>query len=196
MAAGGYLVYAGIRDVPLLEGLRELAGGKLPAGRAPKITSVGFSVGGATAGFAAGGAAAAGAGAGVNAAIATAALKYKGIRYVFGGHRPETGMDCSGFVTWVLVQDIGMRNLPSQVHTVVSQFAVWNGAATIPRDQCAAGDLVLYGLDHMGIALSNTQIIHAPQPGDVIRVQGIWGQPRIRRVLTPASRAADATKGM
>lgn len=38
-AAGGYLMYAGIRDVPLLEGLRELAGGKLPAGKPRQVSS-------------------------------------------------------------------------------------------------------------------------------------------------------------
>src|SRR5262245_34674959 len=32
-AIGGFLVYAGIRNVPMLDGLRELAQGKLPAGR-------------------------------------------------------------------------------------------------------------------------------------------------------------------
>lgn len=40
-AAGLYLVYAGIRGVPLVEGLRDLAGGKLPAGTPPKTTIVG-----------------------------------------------------------------------------------------------------------------------------------------------------------
>lgn len=39
-AVGGYLVYAGIRDVPLVDGLREIIGGKVPAGRAQKKTAV------------------------------------------------------------------------------------------------------------------------------------------------------------
>lgn len=52
---GGYLVYAGIRDVPLIEGLREIVGGKTPTGRPQKQTanwSVGRSVGDAAADFA------------------------------------------------------------------------------------------------------------------------------------------------
>lgn len=39
-AAGGFLVYAGIKDVPLLEGLREIIGGKTPTGREQKKTAV------------------------------------------------------------------------------------------------------------------------------------------------------------
>lgn len=37
-AAGLYLVYAGIRDVPVVEGLRELARGRVPAGKPPQTT--------------------------------------------------------------------------------------------------------------------------------------------------------------
>lgn len=35
-AVGGFVVYAGIRDVPLVEGLRELLQGKVPTGREQK----------------------------------------------------------------------------------------------------------------------------------------------------------------
>ncbi len=35
-AVGGVFVYMGVKDVPLLEGLREFAKGNLPAGREPK----------------------------------------------------------------------------------------------------------------------------------------------------------------
>lgn len=49
-AVGGYLVYAGIQDVPLIEGLREIIGGKVPTGRPQKKTAVfGSAVGSAAA---------------------------------------------------------------------------------------------------------------------------------------------------
>jgi len=38
-AVGGYLVYAGVKDVPLIEGLREVIGGQTPTGRAQKRTA-------------------------------------------------------------------------------------------------------------------------------------------------------------
>lgn len=40
-ATGGFLVYAGIKDVPLLDGLREIVSGKTPTGR-PQNPSVKF----------------------------------------------------------------------------------------------------------------------------------------------------------
>ncbi len=47
---GGYLVYAGIRDVPLIDGLREIIAGQTPTGRPQKQTAVwGRAVGDAAA---------------------------------------------------------------------------------------------------------------------------------------------------
>lgn len=42
-SAGAFLVYAGIRNVPLLDGLRELARGQLPPARPAKRTDVDFT---------------------------------------------------------------------------------------------------------------------------------------------------------
>lgn len=44
-AVGVYLVYAGIQDVAFVDGLRELAKGRVPTPRAPKVTQVGFGAG-------------------------------------------------------------------------------------------------------------------------------------------------------
>lgn len=44
-AVGVYLVYAGIQDVAFIDGLRQLARGRVPTGRAPKVTAVGFGAG-------------------------------------------------------------------------------------------------------------------------------------------------------
>jgi len=38
-AVGGFLVFAGIKDVPLLDGLREIISGKIPTGREQKRTA-------------------------------------------------------------------------------------------------------------------------------------------------------------
>lgn len=45
-AAGLYLIYAGVRAVPLVEGLRELARGRLPAGTPAQSTKVVFGAAG------------------------------------------------------------------------------------------------------------------------------------------------------
>jgi hypothetical protein len=43
-AAGGFLVYAGIRNVPILPGLRELASGKVPTPKPVAPTQVEFGI--------------------------------------------------------------------------------------------------------------------------------------------------------
>lgn len=48
--AGAYLVYVGIRDVPVVDGLRDLLDGRQPEGKAVKL-DLGRAVHGASAGF-------------------------------------------------------------------------------------------------------------------------------------------------
>jgi peptidoglycan DL-endopeptidase CwlO len=117
---------------------------------------------------------------------AAAAAKYLGIRYVFGGATPA-GFDCSGLVTWVLHHDLGL-SLPSNSHTLSGQFYTWSGARTIPRSQCAAGDLVSWP-GHVAIATSNTDMIAAPHAGTVVQRQRIYSvpPPLIRRPLAYGS---------
>lgn len=156
-AAGGYLVYSGIRDVPLVEGLRELAAGRQPTGRPARVTPVAFGVGGSL-GFSPNGAAGPG-----TPALAQAAARYLGIRYRLGGEDPATGLDCSGLV-FVAMRDIGL-GAPRMTSL---GLRVWRGAYNISRAQIAAGDLCCY-LGHVGIAVDNQTMIHAPHPGEVVK---------------------------
>ena len=191
--AGGVLIYTGIRGVGVLPGLKEIlkgnpgsvtsgpgagilrpasfriddqggaagGGGVSPGGSGPIITTGATVLGGQ---------------------IANAATRYRGVPYRINGADPS-GFDCSGLVTWVLHHDLGL-NLPSNTHTVTQQFITWNaGSVVIPRDQCAAGDLVCWS-GHIGIAVSNSQMIDAPHVGTVVDIHNIWGAPApvIRRV--------------
>ena len=106
--------------------------------------------------------------------IVSAALRYKGAGYVFGGV-PADGIgswDCSSFVNWVLGNDLGMGipgypagSYHGQVHgPVVLDYATWSGASThsgnpSPGDLCVWPGIGPTG--HIGIATGNTQMISA-----------------------------------
>lgn len=194
---GGFFVYIGLRNVPIVEGLRELVKGKTPT---PRPTTPGtippelLPDTGQLAGNGGGGGGAGGGGSGN--AIADAARRYIGNPYVWGGAVPTQaggpGMDCSGLVTWVLVHDIGLKNLPSSTHTTTLPFLAWSGASTIARDQCAAGDLVCW-TGHIGIATGRDTMIHAPDIGQTVKESTIWNipAPTIRRVKLDKFSQAD-----
>lgn len=114
-----------------------------------------------------------GGGSATGAAVAASALAHLGVPYEWAGETPK-GWDCSGMVTWILRQQ-GL-NLPDNVHTTAAKFYVWSGATTIPRSQCAPGDLVCWP-GHIGIAVSNTEMVDAPNPLAVTRRERIWSIP-------------------
>ena len=117
------------------------------------------------------------------------ALSLLGTKYKFGGETPEGGLDCSGFVRYVLRQH--SVEIP---RTVAEQFAVGQPVA---QDQIQTGDLVFFtttgpGATHVGIVVNTGtrwDFVHAPADGSVVRIErfdiGYWQLRWIgaRRVL-------------
>ena len=100
-----------------------------------------------------------------NTAVVAEAEKYLGVPYVWGGTTPS-GFDCSGLVQYVYAQ-LGItlpRNSEAQY--------VFGTVTTSP----VPGDIVHYS-GHVGIYIGNGMMIHAPKPGDVVKVSSIWGSP-------------------
>jgi len=97
------------------------------------------------------------------------AMSLTGIPYVWGGHTPATGLDCSGFTAWVYNHSGMTSNFPA--YTVAQESAT----TSISVSAAQPGDLLFWGTPgatyHVGIYLGNNQFIAAPQPGDVVRVQ-------------------------
>lgn len=89
-----------------------------------------------------------------------------GVPYVFGGATPA-GIDCSGLVLFVYAQ-FGIK-LP---HSVYQQA---RNATKISRDKAKPGDIVVFNdYSHNGIYAGNGMFIHAPQPGDRVKLAPIF----------------------
>ncbi|EGP5400418.1 MAG: C40 family peptidase [Enterococcus faecium] len=106
----------------------------------------------------------------VQQAIVREAFKHLGKPYVWGAKGPNT-FDCSGLSYYVYMKATG--------HYIGGWTGEQQYAGTqIPVSQAQPGDLVFWGpssgvTHHVGIYIGNGQFIHAPQPGDKVRVTSI-----------------------
>ena len=94
------------------------------------------------------------------------AEKYLGRAYVWGGASPETGFDCSGFVSWVINNsgngwDVGRQTAEG----------LRGSCAAVSPSEAKPGDLVFFqgtyntsGASHVGIYVGNGMMIHAGNP--------------------------------
>jgi cell wall-associated NlpC family hydrolase len=122
--------------------------------------------------------------------VVAAAKKYLGIPYVFGGNDPKKGLDCSSLVQHVY-RDLGIE-LPRLVrHQRLEGQPVADLAAAKP------GDLLIFdGYQHIGIYLGGGKMIHAPQPGDHVKIADVYEKPTsIRRIVSDAPALAASSSG-
>lgn len=101
-------------------------------------------------------------------AIIDEAQKYLGIPYVWGGHNPDTGLDCSGFVGLVLTKVTG-KTYPQYT------IALESAGTEVPLSEIKAGDMLFWGshgaTHHVAFYMGNGQVIEEPQPGDVCHIR-------------------------
>jgi len=71
------------------------------------------------------------------AAIITEGEKYLGTPYVFGGKTPQTGFDCSGFVSWVLTHS-GVKQISA------SAQGLYDNSTPITETDMKPGDLIFF----------------------------------------------------
>jgi cell wall-associated NlpC family hydrolase len=142
--------------------------------------------------------------------IASAALKYKGAGYTYGGPAAHPGdWDCSSFVSYVLGHDLGLSlpggkwgqpGFPPGSHgPVVESYAAWRGAVTVQAPG-ARGDLVCFvGVGpngHMGVVLGPDQMVSAldSASGTLVTPIAGYGPPGApvvyRRVIAAAAGTA------
>jgi hypothetical protein len=105
---------------------------------------------------------------GPGGAAVRAALSKRGVAYVWGAKGPEN-FDCSGLTEWAW-QQAGVQ-LGPDTYTQVKQ------GIPVPPGEVRAGDLIFptasfdgRGPGHVQLAISPTEVVHAPQTGDVVRI--------------------------
>ncbi len=89
------------------------------------------------------------------------AMKYLGIRYVYGGETPKPGFDCSGYTQYVY--DKFGYDLSRRAKTQ------WNDSdRTIKRSELLPGDIIFFSktgkakdISHVGIYIGDGDMIHA-----------------------------------
>jgi cell wall-associated NlpC family hydrolase len=97
--------------------------------------------------------------------------------YVYAASGPN-GYDCSGLTA--AAWEAAGKSMP---HNAAMQ---WNAVAHISSSQLQAGDLVFYsGLGHVAIYVGGGQVIHAPQPGEYVKLASVnmmspYGYGRVR----------------
>ncbi|MDD5175251.1 MAG: C40 family peptidase [Sterolibacterium sp.] len=101
------------------------------------------------------------------------ALELVGIRYRRGGTSPETGFDCSGFVSHVFREGLGLI-LPHNAR------AMSKTGEAVKKDELQPGDLVFFNtmrrtFSHVGIYLGDHLFVHAPASGGEVRVEDMRG---------------------
>lgn len=109
-------------------------------------------------------------------AIVDFAYGYLGAPYEWGATGP-TSFDCSGFTSFVYANAAGI----DITRTTYSQMGV---GTPVSYGELQPGDLVFtYGGDHVGIYVGGGQYVHAPMPGQGVKVGNVTDFYTARRVL-------------
>lgn len=135
--------------------------------------------------------------------VVSTALNLIGVRYIYGGNTPKSGLDCSGFVRYVFQDTLGLT-LPRRAEEMSRV------GEKIRIDELKPGDLVFFNtmrraFSHVGIYIGGNKFVHSPSTGSTIRVdeidRGYWekrftGARRIDAVYLPDQNDEGADSGI
>lgn len=169
LGIGAILVWSGVKGWSVLATV-----GDIVTGKPPSATNTGALTSGAVVDSLP-----------ASEGIAGIAQRYQGHAYHFGGAPGKNGekpWDCSSFVNYV-VGVVAQAPIPGYrsgrydgtVHgPATGQWMFWSGLQRVSRDQVQAGDIIIW-VGHMGIAVSNSQMISALNPKEGTRITAIEG---------------------
>jgi cell wall-associated NlpC family hydrolase/putative cell wall-binding protein len=112
------------------------------------------------------------------------ALKYVGVRYVWGGASPSAGFDCSGLTMYVY--GLFGISLPHR-----SLYQATYGSA-VSKEDLLPGDLVFFytPISHVGLYVGGGLMINAPRQGDLVTIEDAFRPEfvKARRLMSPYTR--------
>jgi cell wall-associated NlpC family hydrolase len=193
---GGIFVVAAIRNQSPIDVVKEVlkkptSGGQLGtpftsvgSGVAKVVASSGAAVGEAAASAASSGASGGG-------TLVAEARRHLGAKYVFGATGP-TVFDCSGLVVYSLRKTL-IPNCKRFYTGNVSSYLKSKGWQRVSPSQFQAGDIIIRS-GHMGIAVSNSRMIHAPHAGTVVKEASIYNKGSWWGYRPPSGSSAKANQ--
>ncbi len=100
--------------------------------------------------------------------VAFYALSLIDTGYRFGGKNPQAGLDCSGMVTYIFDQAVGLKVSGSAAD-------IARGGREVGRDDLRPGDLVFFNTlnrpySHVGIYIGDDRFVHAPNSNGRVRI--------------------------
>ena len=105
--------------------------------------------------------------------------------YRFGGKNPEAGLDCSGMVSYVYREAVGMKIIGSAADMA-------RRGKEIDKNSLRAGDLVFFNtlnrpFSHVGVYIGDGRFIHAPSSKGKVRIErmdNVYFAPRFEMART------------
>jgi len=99
--------------------------------------------------------------------------------YRFGGKNPEAGLDCSGMVSYIYRQALGLS-------VTGSAADIARRGKSIPKEALRPGDLVFFNtlgrpFSHVGIYLGDNRFINAPSTNGRVRIDRLDNRYYARR---------------
>ena len=100
------------------------------------------------------------------AALVKEANKYLGYPYLWGGHHPNTGFDCAGFIYWIF-NNSGVASFGHQ-----GAQGLYDSSRKVSPDNARPGDVIFFsgtiegesGITHCGLYVGNNRMIHCGNP--------------------------------